>query len=268
MNRPRLKDILRLLEDMIPSQVSEDWDNTGLQVGDPSQEIGKIFLALDPTHHAIKEAGKRNAQLLLTHHPLIFKPLTSLNRGIPPGDVIFEAMEMRISIISSHTNLDVIDGGINDMLAGLLRLHDVDILDPKGGLNTSRVGLGRIGYLPEPVRLRSLSILAKSIFGNDSIKIVGRKDRVIKRIAVVGGSGGNLVRKAWRQGADLLITGDVRHHEALEARSLGLALMDAGHFYTERAALKLFAESLERRFKEMGWRVGVEFYHNEKCPLP
>lgn len=268
MKGPKLKDILRLLEDMIPSQVAEDWDNTGLQVGDPSQEIGRIFLALDPTHHALKEAGKRNAQILLTHHPLIFKPLTSLNRAIPPGDVIFEAMERKISIVASHTNLDVIDGGINDMLSGLLGLQDVEILDPRGGLNTIRVGLGRIGYLQEPARLQSFSISVKRILGNDGIKIVGRKDRMIRRIAVVGGSGGSLVRKAWTQGADLLITGDVRHHEALEARSLGLALMDAGHFYTEKAALKLFAESLEKRFKDMGWRVSVEFYHHEKCPLP
>ena len=152
---PKLIAVLDILEEIAPSHVAEDWDNPGLQIGDLSQEVGKVFISLDPTLKSLRKAVKRNAQVLLTHHPLIFNPISSLIRDRYPGDVIFEAIERGVSIIAAHTNLDAVRGGINDGLAGLFGLQEVGGLEERSDLDEG--GLGRIGDLPEPVRLGELT---------------------------------------------------------------------------------------------------------------
>ena len=251
---------------MAPSTAAEEWDNPGLQVGHPSQEIEKIFIALDPTLKALRKASKRKAQLLLTHHTLIFRPISSLNQNNYPGDVISEALGMGISIVSAHTNLDVVQGGINDILADLFGLQDVEVLEDRNDLGIQGAGLGRIGRLPSPLTLPHMIKKVKEALGTERIKVAGRKNREIARVAVVGGAGGEMVSTAARKGADLLLTGDVRHHEALQAESLGLALIDAGHFHTERAALEPFADRLRHAFTKRNMEVDVEVYGDETGP--
>jgi dinuclear metal center YbgI/SA1388 family protein len=263
---PKLKAILEVLEEIVPSRVAEEWDNPGLQVGHLSQEVEKILIALDPTLKAVRQAFKRNAQLLLAHHNLIFRPLSSVDRQVYPGDVISEALDKRISIVSAHTNLDVVQGGINDILADLFGLQGVEVLDTKTDLGIQGVGLGRVGTLPTPLKLAQMTKKVKGVLGTERVKVVGQKDRRIGRVALVGGAGGSMVSLASKNGADLLVTGDVRHHEALEAESLGLALMDAGHFYTEKAALGPFGDRLGKAFIKRKMKVLVEVYGDEKDP--
>jgi len=262
---PTLNAVLGVLEEIAPSHTAESWDNPGLQIGYLSQEVGKIFISLDPTLKSLRKAVKRNAQLLLTHHPLIFNPISSLNRDHYPGDVIFEAIEQGVSIVAAHTNLDSARGGINDGLADLFGLQEVGGLEERSDLNEG--GLGRIGDLPEPVRLGEVTERIKAILGAERIGVVGRKDRRIKRIAVVGGAGGGMVALASKKGAQLLITGEVRHHEALEAEALGMALIEAGHFQTEKPALKPFANHLRNRFSEQNMDVIVEVNDREESPM-
>lgn len=262
----KLKVILELLEEIAPSRAAEEWDNPGLQVGHASQEIEKIFISLNPTLKAVKKAFKRNAQLLLTHHSLIFRPLSSLDQQIYPGDVISEALEKRISIVSAHTNLDVVQGGINDILADLFGLQDVEVLENRNDLGIEGAGLGRIGHLPAPLKLGQMTKKVKEVLGTERLKVVGQKNRKIRRVAVVGGAGGATVSTASKKGADLLITGDVRHHEALEAETLGLALIDAGHFHTEKAALGAFGDRLKDAFMKRNMDVVVEVYKDEVDP--
>ena len=264
---PELKDILDLLEKIAPSTTAEDWDNPGLQVGRLSQEIRKILVSLDPTFEAAQEASKRNAQLLLTHHPLIFKPISHLDWEIYPGNVIFEAFENGISIVALHTNLDVAPGGINDMLADLFQLNDVEVLQPRDNFKTRDAGLGRIGTLSEPVRLSILVEKVKTLLGAQELRFVGDENRLIRQVAVIGGSGGGMVSIASKKGADLLITGDIRHHDALEAGHHGLALVDGGHFCTEKASLTLFSKRFRDTLNETGWNVQVEIYKEEKNPI-
>lgn len=262
---PTLKAVLDVLEEIAPSHAAENWDNPGLQIGDLSQEVCKIFISLDPTLKSLRKAVKRNAQVLLTHHPLIFNPISRLNRDRYPGDVIFEAIERGISIIAAHTNLDAVRGGINDGLAGLFGLQEVRVLEESNDLDEG--GSGRIGDLPEPERLSEMIEKIKVILGAERIRVVGRKERRIKRVAIVGGAGGGMVALASKKGAQLLITGDVRHHEALEAEVLGLALIDAGHFQTEKSALKPFANHLRNRFLVKNMEVIVEVNDAEKSPM-
>ena len=264
---PKLRDILDLLEEIAPSHLAEDWDNPGLQVGAHAQEVSKVFLSLDPTLQAIKEAAEKRAQLLMTHHPLIFHPISSINWEVFPGSVIFEAFRNGISIVAAHTNLDVTQGGINDMLAHLFHLKDVEVLQALEANTSGEVGLGRIGNISEPMSLSAMIDTVKSALGAEGLRVVGSKNLEIKRVALVGGSGGSMVATASENGADLLITGDVGHHDALEAVSRGLALIDGGHFYTEKEAFALFANRFKRLLQEREWEVGVVSYHDEKNPL-
>lgn len=262
---PRLKDVLELLEELAPSRLAEPWDNPGLQVGSYSQEIRKVFLALDPTLRSLRAANRGDAQLLLTHHPLILKPLSRLDINGYPGEVILEALKGGISLVSAHTNLDRAKGGINDILAGLLDLQDVGVL--KGMDGEDGVGLGRIGVLPEQVELSVVAEMIKGILGSRNVNICGKADDRIRRVAVVGGSGGSLVPLASTMGADLLLTGDVSYHHALEAESLGIALIDAGHFATEKIAFRIFGKNLGERFEAEGWEVDLEVDEDETDPV-
>ncbi len=262
---PRIRDILDRLDKIAPTVLAEPWDNPGLQVGSYSQEITKILLSLDPTLKALKSAQRRNAQLLFTHHPLIFKPLSSLDINTHPGNVIVEAVKSRVSVIAAHTNLDMAKGGINDILADLLELQNVEVLDKKD--EAEYAGLGRIGDLPVALRLSVLVEKVQRLFGSELVKVVGREDEQIRRLAVVGGSGGNQVSLAFKKGADLLVSGDIGHHHALDAESLGIALIDAGHFHTEKAAFGIFAERLRAMATEWGWKVAIEVDEEETDPM-
>jgi len=264
---PKLKDILNLLNEIAPFQHMAEWDNAGLQVGDQSKEINRLFFALDPTMHALKNALEFNAQLLLTHHPLIFRPLSQINYQIYPGNVIVEAIKKDISVVSVHTNLDVAQGGINDLLADLLGLDQPEIFDVDDRLESSGVGLGRIGSLQEPISLAAFTEMSKRTFGCKSVRVLGDDDLIIRRVAVVGGSGGSMVARASEKGADILVTGDISHHEALEAEVLNFALMDAGHFFTEKAAIKLFADRFKKKLSAKGWDVEMEIDQDEKAPM-
>jgi dinuclear metal center YbgI/SA1388 family protein len=262
---PKIRDVLELLEKVAPARFAEPWDNPGLQVGSYSQKVAKIFLALDPTLKALRAAYKRHAQLLLTHHPLIFTPLSRLDISVYPGNVILEAAKSGISVVAAHTNLDVAPAGINDILADLLELQHVEVLKEMGEMDG--VGLGRIGDLPTPKKLSAVAKEIDKVLGVEKSRVVAKRDVKIRRLAVVGGSGGDLVSIASKKGADLLLTGDVSHHYALEAESLGVALIDAGHFHIEKTAFGIFSERLKDITTAQGWEVTVDVYKNETAPM-
>ena len=262
---PRLRDVLALLEKVAPALLAEPWDNPGLQVGSYSQEITKIFVALDPTLKALRSAHDHNAQLLLTHHPLIFESISRLDTGSYPGNVILESAKSGISIVSAHTNPDVSQGGINDILSELFGLQHVEVI--KKTDDAEGAGLGRIGDLPRPADLSVVVKDVKRTLGTEKLRIVGRGDARICRLAIVGGSGGSLVPLASKLGADLLLTGDVSHHHALEAGSLGIALIDGGHFRMEKKAFEIFAERLKDMVTAQGWEITVEMDKDETNPM-
>lgn len=262
----RVRHILEVLEGLAPRRLAEAWDNPGLQVGEPEAPVTRILVSLDPTLEALREAARRNADLLMTHHPLIFKPITAVDPTRHPGDVLFEAIRSDIAVVCAHTNLDAAEGGVNDVLAGLFDLQDTAVLeeaeDPPGA------GLGRIGALASPMALSELVSRTRSRLGAPFVGVVGSPDRMVQRVALVGGSGGGLIATAARKGADVLITGDVGHHDALSARTLGISVIDAGHFYTEKAAMRGFRDRLTSRLQAAGLAaVEVELYDEEASPI-
>lgn len=262
---PTVHDLLKLLDELAPFERAEQWDNPGLQVGDPSQGIAKICVALDPSLESLRDCARKGGQALLTHHPLIFKPLTTLDVRRYPANVLLEAAREGISVIAIHTNLDVARMGINHMLAEQLDLQDIAVLKKMG--EKGEWGLGRIGSLPVPIPLSSVLQRLKGILGAERLRLTGDLHKVIRRVAVVGGSGGDLIKDASDRGADLLLTGDVGHHDALEARTLGMAVVDGGHFLTERLGLKKFTAFFQDMLKERRWDVDVFFIEDESDPL-
>lgn len=260
----KVGDIVDLIEKRASLDLAEAWDNPGLQVGSLSQEIQRILFSLDASVPALQEATKKGAQLLLTHHPLILKPLRSVISDRYPDMVLFEAIKHGISILAAHTNLDKALGGINDMLADLFGLLEVEVLEKSDKPHEEGMGLGRIGNLPKAQRLSTFIKKIKEDLEVDAVGFVGSDQAKIKRVAVVGGSGGSLLPLAKRLGAHVLVTGDLRHHEALEAKHLEMAVVDAGHFHTERAGFRRFAAHFKEELRAMNIKVALEIYDGER----
>jgi len=274
----KLKDLLDILDELAPVELAEAWDNPGLQVGFLDQTITKIVLSLDPTIQAVQYALSQEAQVLVTHHPLIFKPISSIRDGEYPGGVVYEAIRGGLSIVAMHTNLDAAHEGINTVLAGLLGLENIEPLyqNKVGEQGASRrsaemsnikTGIGRIGNLVSPISLPAFISTVKKLLGLSVVKVVSKRSVTVSRVAVVGGSGGSLIREAWQKGADLLLTGDVTYHQAREAEFLGLAVIDGGHFATERVAFKAFGKQLQAQLQNRGWKVSIVFNERESDPL-
>lgn len=355
MKIPKTADIVGIINKIAPPVLAEAWDNPGLQIGDPFAEVGRIMVALDPTPEVIDSAIAASCQILVTHHPLIFKPLNCISTATPHGASIQKAIKGGLSILSLHTNYDIASGGLNDLLAGKLGLLNgvplkitttcemaklvvfvpgdhlerlrsalfpfcatqgmyrdcsfaaagvgtftpLDGAEPFTGtvgvlarvpeerlevqilrthltravrallaahpyeepafdvyplLNEGeKVGLGRVGSLSESLTLAEYADRLKKILSAPALRYVGDPDARIAKVALCSGSGASLLRDAVRSGADVLVTGDVKYHEARDAEGLGIALIDAGHFPTEIIMVNEVTERLGRALATAGY---------------
>ncbi|MFO8088217.1 MAG: Nif3-like dinuclear metal center hexameric protein [Desulfatiglandaceae bacterium] len=261
---PTVKEVLEFLQRAAPASLAESWDNPGLQVGFPDRPLQALLSALDPSVSAVDQAASKGAGLVVTHHPLFFKPVSSLVLDMFPGDVVQAAVSRGISLVSLHTNLDSARGGISDALAEMIGLLNVEVLEESR--KDEGVGLGRIGNLPETETLENIFARIKTSLGLSHIRVTGGSPTSVHRIAVVGGSGGGMINEAADAGADLFLTGDVTHHQALDAIHRNLIVVDAGHFATERAAFSRVIRKLAVSMKEVGWAVEV-YTAEEADPL-
>lgn len=355
MKISKVADIVGIIGKIAPVKLAEAWDNPGLQIGDPVADVARVMVALDPTPAVIDSALKNSCQLLVTHHPLIFKPLKSISTATTLGASIQKAIKGGLSIVSLHTNYDIASGGLNDLLASKIGLSSsvplkvttacelvklvvfvpadyvahvrsalfpfvkvagnyrdcsfaaagmgtftplegavpfsgtvgelaavdeerLELLVERGQLprmiktllaahpyeepafdvypllnEGEKFGLGRIGRLSEPVTLAEYAGLLKKILSAPALRYVGDPATKISKVALCSGSGASLLREAVRVGADLLVTGDVKYHEARDAEDLGLALIDAGHFPTEIIMVNEITERLGREIVSAGY---------------
>ena len=213
------------LNGIAPFDLSQDWDNTGIMVGDPDQEIHSILIALDPSPEAIGHALTSGIDLIITHHPLFFEPIKSLNLAYGPARKAALLIQNRMALVSMHTNLDAAPDGVADMLAARLGLREVQ------GLGMLRRGM--IDPQPLDVWVRSLP------FPGVRICAAGRD---VASVAVCPGSGMDLWTAALEAGCDTLVTGDVRYHRAIEAVEAGLNIVDLGHYGSEAVIIEPLAE--------------------------
>ncbi|MRR53840.1 MAG: Nif3-like dinuclear metal center hexameric protein [Deltaproteobacteria bacterium] len=366
---PRVLDIIEIIDTIAPFRLAEEWDNVGLQVGDPAAPVSRIMVSLDPGNEAIEAAVAAQCQLLLTHHPLIFRPLQTINFADPSGALIGKALRNSLSIVSLHTNYDIAEGGVNDLLAARLgvvspvplsvneieSLVKLAVFVPKGYEETvsqalfrfsgnignygecsfrvegqgtftphegaapfigsigtreyaeetrievllrktdveaalaelmsvhpyeepavdlypllnmgARKGLGRIGMLKEPLSLEQFVARIKEEFAVEGLRYVGDGSRSLERVALCGGSGSSLLREAHSQGADVLVTGDVKYHDAHEALALGVALVDLGHFASELPMVEGLVSRLKSELRARDFVAELMVCTGEKDPF-
>ena len=369
-NALHLHDLIGILNRMYPPDLAEDWDNVGLQVGDPGAAVERIMVALDPSLKNLRAAIKQNCQLLLTHHPLIFKPLKQISTNNTHGLIIAEALRHNVAIVCAHTNLDSAPDGLNDWLAEALHLQHPDVLQPseqerffklvvyvphehknallqalfKGGAgqignydrcafsvegqgqfrpgagtnpylgtigreelveearvetivpgrNLSRVlkhmhkahpyeevaydlfalhnrnssaGLGRIGRLDAYIGLHAFAQHVKETLGCSGLRIVGDAAANINKVAVCSGSGSAALYAAKYSGADVLVTGDMKYHEAQTAQDLGINVIDAGHFATEAIVAAGLQAKLGPTLQDKGYGTEIIVAPDEQDPF-
>lgn len=233
-----LSEALTVLEAIAPTRLAEAWDNVGLLVGDPRAEIGAALLCIDYTQAVAMEARDKGCDLVISYHPPIFDPL---KRIVAPS-LIFEAIRDRIAIFSHHTALDVAEGGTNDFLADVLGLSTripMRAVNAKSGPapEGEKLGLGRIGSLDQSTPRSVLFERIKHGLGISRLLIAGPTEGNVSKVAASAGAAGNMVDDALMQGAELYLTGEMRHHDALRAAKLGMTVVCALHSNSERAAL-------------------------------
>lgn len=234
------KDIIDIIEAFAPPTLAENWDNSGLAVGDTSVEVKKVLTALDCDESVVLEAVKKGCNMIVCHHPLIFRPLGFVTTENPVGKTVLTAAKHDIVIYSAHTNLDCATGGINDYLCNLLGLENVTVCTNIGEGNLVRTG---------EIVPCSFGGYAKTVaekLGKKYIRCVGAKDKIIRRVGICSGGGGDYISEMADK-CDLYITGDVKYHMARNAAESGLCVAIAEHFETEHFTKEIFREILSKQ---------------------
>ena len=240
-------DVLNYIETLAPRYTKEDWDNVGLLCGRKDHEVRKILVALDPFRSVIDEAIEEKADLIVTHHPLVFRdPLMAVNEDTETGRCVLTLIEHGIAAINAHTNLDMAPGGINDVLATTLGLQDSEIINPVGD---PPYGLLRCGTVDEQP-LDAFLAVVKHALKCDGLRYVDG-GKPVRKVAVGGGSCADGMFEAVEVGCDTFVTADIKYNQFRTAHDLGLNLIDAGHFHTENPTMPVLTEKLQAAFPEI-----------------
>jgi len=262
---PVLSSIISFFDEIAPPGLTEAWDNSGLQLGDASREIHNILITLDPSAEAVKKVSEMgHGRLIITHHPLIFKPLKRLDLSVWSNRLIEAAVKNDVSVISVHTNFDAAKEGISHIIADVLGLEKTVPLIKSGN---DGEGLGRLGVMPHPMILKDFVLKIKKTFSLERVGFVGSEDKIISKVAVVGGSGGSLIYEAVANEADVFVSGDLGYHHVCEALESGMALVDAGHYRMECMAFRVFSEKFRNRCKQLNWNVNVLWHERKEIDI-
>ncbi|GAA1073073.1 Nif3-like dinuclear metal center hexameric protein [Nocardiopsis composta] len=245
---PTLQDVTDAFEELYPPSWAASWDAVGLVAGDPAQAVRRILFAVDPVAEVVDEAVEWGAQLIVTHHPLLLRGVTSVAATTPKGRLVHRLIREGVALYTAHTNADTADPGVSDALAAAVGLAgplaplDPDPADPAG-----RRGIGRIGRLPEPMALEDFAAQAAAGLPGTAggVRVAGDPKRTVRTVAVSGGAGDSLLDAARAAGVDAYLTSDLRHHPASEfAQHGGPALLDVAHWAGEWPWLADGAERL------------------------
>jgi dinuclear metal center YbgI/SA1388 family protein len=363
--------MISLMNEIAPPRLAEEWDNPGLQFGDPDSPVSRVMVSLDPTPAVVRGACDAGAELLITHHPLLFRSVNKIDLRTPLGRMIDVAARRRLAVFCAHTNLDAVSGGLNDLFAEKLGLRDIGVLCPSasgeavfklvvyvpkdhcrrvldvffecgqgvigdyscctfrqagtgtfrpgpasrpfiGGpgetvhadeyrieatvassavkmllsrigevhpyetmawdlyplrMESSNHGMGRIGMLPEPMDSAMLVCQVKAAMGIEMVRVAGANDRLMKKAVVCTGSGSGLLPDFFASGADVLITGDLRYHDARDLEMHDRVAVDVGHFPSEQIMMDLIQQKLSSKCREKNYDVIVDTWQKERDPF-
>lgn len=252
----RVKDIIKVIEDFAPLSLQEGWDNSGLCIGSADAPVNSVLLGLDCTPDLVDEAVACGADMIVTHHPLIFSGLKKISPDNQVGEAVIKAIRAGISIYAAHTSADKVIAGVSGAMAARLGLVNVSILDEDG----EGTGLGVVGDLPEPVTAEQAVTLVKDRFSLKALKVSRPLDGMISRVAMCGGSGGSLIGAARKAGAQLYISGDISYHNFFTED--GFMIMDIGHYESEIEIVDILFSLIKKNFPTFAVRITQNIYSN------
>lgn len=256
----RCSEVIHKLEMLSPPSYAESYDNVGLLVGSRDREITKILIALDATKQVVEEAIALEADMVLTHHPMIFRPLKNICAEHFIGDKAIQLIRHDICCYAMHTNFDIM--GMADAAADEIGLRNRQVLEVTYEDDIAKEGIGRYGNLSEAVSLKQCAYHIKNIFGLEEVRVYGDAARLIETAAVCPGSGKGVLKSALETGVDVFITSEIDHNDALDAMEQGLTIIDAGHYGLEKIFVPYMREYIKRELQ------GITVYTaKEKSPF-
>jgi dinuclear metal center YbgI/SA1388 family protein len=237
-----LESIINILNDEVKLKEHESWDNSGLQVGSDKACINKIMLTMDLGREALDLALREKVDLIITHHPFFFSPIKRIDTDTYDGQIIKMLIKENINLYSIHTSYDMADKGVTSSLAEKLNIVNYQILHP---VNEDKSGYGGIGDIP-PIDIIEYAQFVKKALEADYVRLYSKGGETVKRVAFCGGSGGEFIEDAIKQGADVYITGDIKYHQAQDGLKNDLCIIDAGHYVTEAHSMDFLKEVLKK----------------------
>lgn len=241
----KCQEIIERIEKRYPREYACDWDNVGLLAGDREQETSTVYIALDATDEVIDAAVASGAQLLLTHHPMIFSGIKAVTTDDYVGERLIRLIKNGVSYYAMHTNYDVL--GMAALSAEMLELADTAVLEEV----LDGEGIGRIGRLPRAMTLEECARLVKERFALPNVKIFGELNKIVTTAAISPGSGKSMAHPALEAGVDVLISGDIDHHTGIDMADCGMAIIDAGHYGIEHIYIEDMRRFLEKEFADL-----------------
>lgn len=242
----KVKELTDWLEERYPAKAAEDWDNVGLLVGEDDKETSHVFLALDLTETALAEAIESGADMIVTHHPMIFSGMKKINCHNFTGRKIISLIQHGIQYYAMHTNYDVL--GMAELSADYLQLKDTQVLAVTEKNGEEEQGIGRVGTLPRKMTLKECAVFVKDVLKLGDVKVYGGLSREVERAAVCTGGGKSFVEEAIASGAQVYVTGDIDHHTGIDAVDKGICIIDAGHYGTEYIFMEAVKQELTKAF--------------------
>lgn len=256
----KVKDIAAVIEEFAPVSLQESYDNAGLQVGDPDAHVSAVLLCLDVTEEILKEAVERECNLIVTHHPLIFRGLKSLTGATNTQKLVISALKLGIAVYSAHTNLDSVWDGVSHEIARRLALKDIEVLEPQS--QNPKAGLGVVGNI-KPVPKIEFLRKVKETFNVGALRYSAQSPSVVvRRVAVCGGAGASLIESAIKANADILVTGDVKYHDFTSFGS-EIIIADIGHYESELCARDILSRVIREKYPELT----IYFAETETNPI-
>ncbi|MDU6182721.1 MAG: Nif3-like dinuclear metal center hexameric protein [Anaerococcus vaginalis] len=237
----KIKDIIKFLEERFPLSLQEDWDNSGLQIGNIENDLTNIMISLDLDEQTIQKAKEKSCNLIINHHPFLFSSIKSIDLNKGNGKIIKDLIKNDITVFAMHTNLDIGKGGVNDNLAKLLELRDISNLD-----TNNENPMARFGYTDE-ITAYDFSKFVKEKLNCKGLILYGDKDKKIEKVALCGGAGSDFINDAIQKGCDLIVTSDVKYHEAID-NCKKINIVDPGHFASENHIIYMIKDLLEKNF--------------------
>lgn len=245
----KLKEVTDRLEEDFPLSFAVSWDNSGLQVGDYRQDVETVLLAVDATTDIIELGKQVKADLILTHHPLLFNGIKRVTSDDFVGRRILDLAENKTACYAMHTNFDIL--AMADAASDRLGLVDAKVLEVTYTDENGEKGLGKIGTLPGSRSLQDMAMRCRDAFGLEHVRVYGNPDLPVRTCAILPGSGHDEIDLALKQGADVMITGDITHHVGIDSVEKGIAVIDAGHYGVEKLFVPWMKKYLERTMPEL-----------------